>query len=74
MSTSNYYTTPDDNMIDDHVYEMVNNIEMETFNVGQDRNSSSHTNAIYARASFLTRQSDDYDYANRENINESVLV
>ena len=72
MSTSNYYTTPDDNLIDDHVYEMVNNIEMNSFNVGQDRNSSSLTNSVYARAQILTRQSDDYDYAHRENINVSM--
>ncbi len=72
MSTSNHYTNPDDNMNDDHVYEMVNNIEMNTFNVGQDRNSSYHTNGIYARVPFLTRQSDDYDYAPRENINVSM--
>jgi len=74
MSILNYYTTPDDNMIDDHVYEMVNNIEMNTFNVGQDKNSSSLTNADYARATILDRQSDDYDYAHRENINESMYV
>ena len=69
MSTSNYYTTPDDNMLDDNVYELVNNIEMNTFNVGQDKDSSSHTNAVYARAPILTRLSDAYDYAHRENIN-----
>jgi hypothetical protein len=72
MSTSNYYTNPDDNMYDDHVYEMVNNIEMNRFNVGQDRNSSNHTNAVYARAPILTRQSNDYDYAHRENSNVSM--
>ena len=71
MSTSNYYTNPDDNMNDDHVYEMVNNIEMNTFNVGQDRNSGYQTNGVYVRAPFLTPQSDDYDYAPRENINVS---
>ncbi len=74
MSILNYYTTPNDNLIDDHVYEMVNNIEMNTFNVGQDKNSSSPTNADYARATILDRQSDDYDYAHRENINESMYV
>ncbi len=71
MSTSNHYTNPDDIMNDDHVYEMLYNIEMNTFNVGQDRNSNNHTNGVYARAPFLTPQSDDYDYAPRENINVS---
>jgi hypothetical protein len=73
MSTSNYYTTLDDNIIDDHVYEMVNNIEMNTFN-GQDRDSSSHRNAVYARVPILIRPSDDYDYAHRENSNVSMYV
>ncbi len=72
MSTSNEYTTPDKNLKDDHVNKMVNNIEMKTFNVCQDKNSSSIMNADYARAPILTRQIDDNDYANRENINVSM--
>ena len=72
MSTSNEYTTPDENLKDDHVNKMVNNIEMKTFNVGQDKNSRSLTNADFARAPTLTRQIDDNDYANRENFNVSM--
>jgi hypothetical protein len=60
MSTSNY-TTPDDNKIDDHIYEMINR-------------GSVYTNAVYTRAPILTRKSDDYDYAHGENINVSKYV
>jgi hypothetical protein len=58
MSSSNFdfYTTPDNNMKNENVYEILNSIEMKTFNVGQDRTAP------------ILGQRDECDYISRENI------
>jgi hypothetical protein len=72
MSNSHNQTVFGSNINDDHVYEIIYNIEMDTFNDGQGGNSNSHTNSVYARAPIFG-QIDDYDYIHRENNNKKYI-
>ena len=66
---SNSHNQTDIGSNNDHVYELIFNMEMDTFNDGQGGNSRSHTNPVYARAPILG-QRDDYDYIHIENNNK----
>jgi hypothetical protein len=72
MSNSHNQTDFGNNINNDHVYEIISNMEMVTFNDGQGGSSRSHANSVYARAPTFG-QSDDYVYIHRENNDKKYI-